>query len=94
MRTVFVIGLDKKIKLMMTYPMITGRNFDEIRCALDSMQLSSKHNLATPVNWKDGGDVIVSPLVSDSDAKANYPGKVNEIKPNLRTVARTVAQPK
>lgn len=85
-RTVFIIGPDKKVKLMMTYPMTTGRNFDEILRSLDSIQLTSAHNVATPVNWKDGEDVIVPPSVSDEDAEAKYPGKVNKIKPYLRTV--------
>ena len=73
-RTVFVIGPDKKIKLMITYPMTTGRNFDEILRVLDSMQLTAKHKVATPVNWKNGDDVIIVPSVSDEDAKKAYPG--------------------
>ena len=85
-RTVFIIGPDKKIKLMMTYPMTTGRNFNEILRSLDSIQLTSEHNVATPVNWQDGDDVIVPPSVSDEDAEAKYPGKVTRIKPYLRTV--------
>jgi thioredoxin-dependent peroxiredoxin len=67
-RSVFVIGPDKKIKLMMTYPMITGRNFDEILRALDSMQMTAKHKVATPVNWKHGEEVIIVPAVSNDDA--------------------------
>src|SRR5207245_4477149 len=67
-RSVFVIGPDKKIKLMLTYPMTTGRNFDEILRVLDSMQLTAKHKVATPVNWKNGEDVIIVPTVSDDDA--------------------------
>ncbi len=69
MRTVFVIGPDKKIKLMLTYPMTTGRNFDEILRVLDSMQLTAKHKVATPVNWKQGEDVIIAGSVTDDEAK-------------------------
>ena len=72
-RSVFVIGPDKKIKLMLTYPMTTGRNFDEILRVLDSMQLTAKHQVATPVNWKQGEDVIIAGSVSDDDAKKKYP---------------------
>ena len=68
-RSVFIIGPDKKIKLMLTYPMTTGRNFDEILRVLDSMQLTAKHKVATPVNWKNGDDVIIIPAVSDDEAK-------------------------
>ncbi|MEO6022735.1 MAG: peroxiredoxin, partial [Burkholderiales bacterium] len=71
-RSVFVIGPDKKIKLMMTYPMTTGRNFDEIRRVLDSMQMTAKHKVATPVNWQPGDDVIIAGSVSDDDAKALF----------------------
>jgi len=71
-RSVFVIGPDKKIKLMMTYPMSTGRNFDEILRALDSLQLTAKHKLSTPVNWKQGEDVIIVPAVSDDGAKPMF----------------------
>ena len=73
MRTVFVVGPDKKIKLMLTYPMTTGRNFDEVLRVLDSMQLTAKHKVATPVNWKIGDDVIIVPSVSDDEAKAMFP---------------------
>jgi len=68
-RSVFVIGPDKKVKLMLTYPMTTGRNFDEILRMIDSMQLTARHQVATPVNWKPGEDVIIVPSVSDEDAK-------------------------
>ena len=68
-RTVFVVGPDKKIKLMLSYPMSTGRNFDEVLRVLDSMQLTAKHKVATPVNWKSGDDVIILPAVSDEEAK-------------------------
>ena len=74
-RSVFVIGPDKKIKLMMTYPMTTGRNFDEILRVLDSMQLTAKHKVATPVNWKNGEDVIIAGSVNNEDAKAKYPDR-------------------
>ena len=72
-RSVFIIGPDKKIKLMLTYPMTTGRNFDEILRVLDSMQLTAKHKVATPVNWKHGDDVIIAGSVSDDDAKKLFP---------------------
>ena len=85
-RSVFIIGPDKKIKLMLTYPMTTGRNFDEILRVLDSMQLTAKHQVATPVNWKNGDDVIIVPSVSDEDAKKKYPGGFKTVKPYLRTV--------
>ena len=86
-RTVFIIGPDKKIKLMMVYPMTTGRNFDEILRVLDSMQLTAKHKVATPVNWQKGDDVIIVPAVSDEEAKVKYPDGFKTIKPYLRTVA-------
>ena len=85
-RSVFIIGPDKRIKLMLTYPMTTGRNFDEILRVLDSMQLTVKHKVATPVNWKQGDDVIIVPAVSDEEAKKTYPGGFKTIKPYLRTV--------
>jgi len=85
-RSVFVIGPDKKIKLMLTYPMTTGRNFDEILRVLDSMQLTQKHRVATPVNWKQGEDVIIAGSVSDEDAKKKYPAGFKTVKPYLRTV--------
>ncbi|MEO5733639.1 MAG: peroxiredoxin [Rubrivivax sp.] len=84
-RTVFVVGPDKKIKLMLTYPMTTGRNFDEILRVLDSMQLTAKHKVATPVNWKPGDDVIIVPSVSDEDAQKMFPGGFKTHKPYLRT---------
>jgi alkyl hydroperoxide reductase subunit AhpC len=85
-RTVFVIGPDKKIKLMLTYPMTTGRNFDEILRVIDSIQLTAKHKVATPVNWKNGEDVIIVPSVSDDDAKKVYPAGWKTVKPYLRVV--------
>jgi len=72
-RTVFVIGPDKKIKLQLSYPMTTGRNFDEVLRVLDSMQLTAKHKVATPVNWKQGDDVIIIPAVSNEEAQQKYP---------------------
>ena len=75
-RSVFIIGPDKKIKLMLTYPMTTGRNFDEILRVLDSMQLTAKHKVATPVNWKQGEDVIIAGSVSDEDAKKLFPRRL------------------
>lgn len=77
---------DKNINLMMTYPMTTGRNFDEILRVLDSMQLTAKHQVATPVNWKNGEDVIIVPSVSDEEAEKKYPEGFTKIKPYLRTV--------
>jgi alkyl hydroperoxide reductase subunit AhpC len=85
-RSVFVIGPDKKIKLMMTYPMTTGRNFDEILRVLDSMQLTAKHKVATPVNWKQGEDVIIAGSVTDDDAKKMWPDGWNAPRPYLRIV--------
>lgn len=85
-RSVFVIGPDKKIKLMMTYPMTTGRNFDEILRALDSMQLTAKHKVATPVNWKQGEDVIIAGSVSDEEARTLFPEGWKAPKPYLRIV--------
>ena len=85
-RTVFMIGPDKKIKLMLFYPMTTGRNFDEILRVLDSMQLTSKHKVATPANWKQGQDVIIAGSVNDEDAKKQYPGGWKAPKPYLRIV--------
>ena len=87
-RTVYIIGPDKNIKLMMTYPMTTGRNFDEILRVLDSMQLTAKHQVATPVNWKNGDDVIIVPAVSDEQAKEKYPKGWKTLKPYLRVVAQ------
>ena len=85
-RTVFVIGPDKKIKLMLSYPMSTGRNFDEVLRVLDSMQLTAKHQVATPVNWKSGDDVIILPTVSDEEAKKKYAGGWKAPRPYLRIV--------
>ena len=85
-RSVFIVGPDKKIKLMMTYPMTTGRNFDEILRVLDSMQLTIKYKVATPVNWKQGEDVIIAASVSDDEAKQLFPQGWNAIKPYLRVV--------
>ena len=82
-RSVFVIGPDKKIKLMLTYPMTTGRNFDEILRALDSIQLTAKHQVATPAQWKPGEDVIITAAVSDDDAKARF-GEFERVLPYLR----------
>lgn len=87
-RTVFIIGPDKKIKLMLVYPMTTGRNFDEVLRVLDSMQLTAKHQVATPVNWKHGDDVIIVPSVSDEDAKKKYPAGWKTLKPYLRLVSQ------
>jgi len=87
-RTVFMIGPDKKIKLMLMYPMTTGRNFDEVLRVLDSMQLTAKHQVATPVNWKPGNDVIIVPAVSDEDAKKKYPAGWKPVLPYLRMVAQ------
>ncbi len=83
-RTVFIIGPDKKIKLMLTYPMAVGRNFNEVLRALDALQLTAKHTVATPVNWKPGDDVIIPPAVSDEDAKKKFPSGFKTLKPYLR----------
>ena len=85
-RNVFVIGPDKKIKLIIAYPMSTGRNFDEVLRVIDSMQLTAKHKVATPVNWKQGEDVIILPSVSDDDAKKTYPQGWKAPRPYLRVV--------
>ena len=85
-RSVFVIGPDKKVKAMLTYPMSTGRNFDEVVRILDSCQLTAKHKVAMPVNWKQGQDVIIVPAVSDEDAKKTYPAGSKSPKPYLRIV--------
>jgi alkyl hydroperoxide reductase subunit AhpC len=87
-RSVFIIGPDKKIKLMLTYPMSTGRNFDEIVRVLDSLQLTARENIATPVNWKPGEDVIIPTSVSDDAAKQKYPQGFKTHKPYLRTVGQ------
>ena len=85
-RSVFVIGPDKKVKAMISYPMSTGRNFDEVLRLLDSCQLTAKHQVATPVNWKQGEDVIIVPAVSDEDAKKKFPQGWKSPKPYLRIV--------
>jgi alkyl hydroperoxide reductase subunit AhpC len=85
-RTVFVIGPDKKIKLMLVYPMTTGRNFDEVLRVIDSIQLTAKHKVATPVNWKKGEDVVIVTSVSDDEAKKMYPAGWKAPKPYLRIV--------
>ena len=85
-RSVFVVGPDKKIKLTLTYPASTGRNFDEILRVIDSLQLTAKHSVATPVNWKNGDDVIIVPAVTNEQAKEKFPDGWNEIKPYLRVV--------
>lgn len=85
-RNVFVIGPDKKIKLILVYPMTTGRNFDEVLRVIDSLQLTAKHKVATPVNWKQGEDVIIAGSVSDDDAKKQYPQGWKSPKPYIRLV--------
>jgi alkyl hydroperoxide reductase subunit AhpC len=85
-RNVFVIGPDKKIKLILVYPMTTGRNFDEVLRVIDSLQLTAKHKVATPVNWKQGDDVIIAGSVSDDDAKKTYPDGWKSPKPYIRIV--------
>ncbi len=85
-RNVYVIGPDKTIKLMITYPMATGRNFDEILRVIDSLQLTAKHQVATPVNWQQGDDVIIVPTVSDEAAKEKFPGGWKTLKPYFRLV--------
>ncbi len=85
-RTVFLIGPDKKIKMNLTYPMSTGRNFDEVLRVLDSCQLTAKHKVATPVNWQQGDDVIIVPTVSDDEAREKYPAGWKSPKPYIRIV--------
>ena len=85
-RNVFVIGPDKKIKLIIVYPMSTGRNFDEVLRVIDSLQLTAKHKVSTPVNWKQGEHVIISGAVSDDDAKKQYPDGWHAPKPYIRIV--------
>jgi alkyl hydroperoxide reductase subunit AhpC len=85
-RNVFVVGPDKKVKLVLVYPMTTGRNFDEVLRVIDSLQLTAKHKVATPVNWKDGDDVIIAGSVSDEDAKKQYPKGWKAPKPYIRIV--------
>ncbi len=83
-RNVFVVGPDKKVKLVIVYPMSTGRNFDEVLRVIDSMQLTAKYSVATPVNWKDGDDCIIVPAVSNEEAKEKFPAGWKEVKPYLR----------
>ena len=85
-RNVFVIGPDKKIKLILVYPMTTGRNFDEVLRVIDSLQLTAKHKVATPVNWQQGDDVIIAGSVSDDQAKETYPDGWESPKPYIRIV--------
>ncbi|WP_225765725.1 peroxiredoxin [Inquilinus sp. Marseille-Q2685] len=87
-RNVYVIGPDKKIKLVISYPMTTGRNFDEILRVIDSLQLTAKHKVATPADWKNGEDVIIVTSVSDEEAKQKFPAGFKTLKPYLRTVAQ------
>ena len=87
-RSVFLIGPDKKIKAMLVYPMSSGRNFDEVMRLLDSIQITVKHSIATPVNWKPGDDVIIPTSVSDDDAKKKYPQGFKTLKPYLRVVSQ------
>jgi alkyl hydroperoxide reductase subunit AhpC len=87
-RSVFIIGPDRKVKLMITYPASTGRNFVEILRVIDSLQLTAKHSVATPVNWKQGEDVIIVPSVSDEDAKKKFPQGWKTLKPYLRVVSQ------
>src|SRR5271169_3095445 len=87
-RAVFVIGPDKRVKAMLTYPMTSGRNFDEVLRLLDSCQLTAKHQVATPVNWQPGQDVIIPPAVSDEQARQRFPGGWKAVKPYLRVVAQ------
>ncbi len=83
-RSVFVIGPDKKVKLMLTYPASCGRNFDELLRVVDSLQLTAKYKVATPVNWKEGQDCIITPAVSDDEAKSLFPKGFKAVKPYLR----------
>lgn len=85
-RSVFIIGPDKKVKLTLTYPASTGRNFDEILRVIDSLQLTAKHKVATPANWNRGDDCIIVPAVTNEQAKTLFPGGFTEVKPYLRTV--------
>ncbi|MBI3146524.1 MAG: peroxiredoxin [Pseudogulbenkiania sp.] len=87
-RSVFLIGPDKKVKAMLVYPMSAGRNFDEVLRLLDSLQLNAKHTVATPVNWRPGDDVIIPTSVSDAEAQQKYPQGYKTLKPYLRTVAQ------
>ena len=85
-RSVFVVGPDKKIKLMITYPASTGRNFDEILRTIDSLQLTAQHSVVTPANWKSGEDVIIIPTMSDDDARERFPEGFETVRPYLRIV--------
>jgi alkyl hydroperoxide reductase subunit AhpC len=87
-RSVFIVGPDKKVKAMLIYPMSAGRNFDEVLRLLDALQLNAKHTVATPVNWRPGDDVIIPTSVSDEDARKKYPDGFKTVKPYLRTVAQ------
>ena len=87
-RTVFIIGPDKKIKLMLSYPMSSGRNFDEVLRVLDALQLTAKHNVATPVNWKPGDDIIIPTSVTEEEARQKFPGGWKTLKPYLRVAAQ------
>jgi alkyl hydroperoxide reductase subunit AhpC len=90
-RTVYVVGPDKTIKAMLIYPMATGRNFDEVLRLIDSLQLTAKHKVATPVNWKQGEDVIIVPTVTDEEAKQRFPGGWKTVKPYLRVTKQPAA---
>jgi alkyl hydroperoxide reductase subunit AhpC len=90
-RNVFVVGPDKKIKLIIAYPMTTGRNFDEVLRVIDSLQLTAKHKVATPVNWKQGDDVIIAGSVSDDEAKVTYPQGWKAPRPYIRIVPQPKA---
>lgn len=92
-RTVYLIGPDKKIRAMLIYPMSTGRNFGEVLRLLDSVQLTEKHGLATPVNWQPGDECIIPPSVSDEQAKEKFPGGWKTVKPYLRTLPQPVEEP-
>ncbi|HTI17140.1 MAG TPA: peroxiredoxin [Trinickia sp.] len=87
-RSVFIVGPDKKVKAMLVYPMSAGRNFDEVLRLLDALQLNAKHTVATPVNWRPGDDVIIPTSVSDEEATKKYPAGFKTLKPYLRTVAQ------
>ncbi len=87
-RTVFIVGPDKKVKVMFSYPMSSGRNFDEVVRVLDSLQLTAQHNVATPVNWKPGDDIIIPTSVSDDQARQKFPGGFKTLKPYLRVAAQ------
>ena len=91
-RNVFVIGPDKKIKLILVYPMTTGRNFDEVLRVIDSLQLTAKHKVATPVNWQQGEDVIIAGSVSNDEAKETYPDGWKEPRPYIRIVPQPRAE--